>query len=43
MWVLCGLVLPSSEGALEASDEEGTAGALVSETQHSGNEALGLK
>lgn len=25
MWVLCGLVLPSSEGALEASDEEGTA------------------
>lgn len=33
----------SSEGALEASDEEGTAGALVSETQHSGNEALGLK
>lgn len=43
MRVLCGLVLSSSEGALEASDEEGTAGALVSETQHSGNEALGLK
>lgn len=43
MWVLCGLVLPPVRVRWRLVMKKEQPWALVSETQHSGNEALGLK